>query len=566
MKLDAVLLEVIRNRFSAIAEEMGASLVRTSYSTNIKDRRDCSCALFSLEGEVIAQAEHIPVHLGVLPFGVRGALAKIDLTTLNPGDVVMHNDPYVGGTHLPDIIIISPIFLRDELVGFVGNLAHHSDMGGMVTGSLPPRASEIFQEGIRFPPVKIRKAGVVDEEILSIYSNNVRTPNDGRGDLFAQMAANNVGERRFIELCDEFGLDIVKAGILELERYSERRMAAELEQLPAGTFTFEDRLESDGFSEDPIVFRVKMISGGGRLVFDFTGTSPQTQGPINAVRPITMAAVYYVVKAVTDPAIPPNAGTFRRIEVITPEGTVVNARFPAATNAANGATSQRLVDVLLGVMAQAVPLRVCAAATGSMNSIQIGGYNSATRSYYVHPETYGGGYGATHGADGSSGVQTHMTNTRNAPVEVLESTLPVIVEGYGLVPDSEGAGRYRGGFGLRRRFRITADGVTCIVSTDRALTGPWGLDGGQNARGTHVFLQRGAETQRLASKVQIALQKGDRLTLETAGGGGWGDAHTRTAEAVAKDVAEELISPERAAERYGYVGAELQHAKLRFAS
>jgi N-methylhydantoinase B len=552
MTIEPVLLEILRNRFAAIAEEMGASLVRTAYSTNIKDRRDCSCALFTASGELIAQAEHIPVHLGVLPFGVKGAIARLKLDELRPGDAIMHNDPYVGGTHLPDIIILAPIFHRARLVGFVGNLAHHSDMGGMVPGSLPPRASEIFQEGIRFPPVKIRKAGTIDEELLQVLANNVRAPTDNRGDLFAQLAANNVGERRVIELYDEFGPELVDAAIVALSDYADRRMAAEIARIPAGTYDFEDQLEGDGFSADPILFRVSITIGDGTMRVDFTGTSPQVRGPVNAVLPIAASAVYYVIKALTDPTMPPNEGTFRRISLVAPEGTVVNARFPAATNAANGATSQRLVDVLMGAMAKALPDRVCAAATGSMNSIQIGGYDRASGRYYVHPETYGGGYGAMAGGDGAGGVQTHMTNTRNAPVEVLEATLPVEIEAYGLVPDSEGAGRYRGGFGITRRFRITADEVECIVSTDRGAHGPWGLQGGGAARGTHVFLERDGQTSRLEPKLHLRLQRNDCLVLETAGGGGWGNARTRPSEEVAADLREGLISPERAAAEYGF--------------
>jgi len=521
--LDPVLLEVMRNRFAAIAEEMGISLVRTSYSTNIKDRRDCSCALFDADGNVIAQAEHIPVHLGVLPFGVKGAIAAFDRSDLRPGDIIMHNDPYVGGTHLPDMIVVAPIFYQDRVVGFVGNLAHHSDMGGMVAGSMPPRASEIYQEGIRFPPVKVCKAGVFDEEILRIHANNVRTAHESRGDLFAQFAANNVGARRFAELYAEFGAEIVESSIRDLAAYTSRRMQAELSKIPDGDYSFSDVLEGDGITDDQITIAVTVRSRGAKLTFDFSGSSPQVKGPVNAVIPITVSAVYYVVKAITDPTIPPNHGTFENIEIIAPEGTVTNARHPAATNAANGPTAQRMVDVLLGALYKAVPERVCAASTGSMNSVQLGGFRKATREYFVHPETYGGGYGATHAADGASGVQTHMTNTRNAPVEVLESTLPVRVLEYGLVADSEGPGRFRGGFGIRRHFEILEEGVECMISTDRFANSPWGVEDGQNARSTYVFLVRDGKQERVPAKTYMQLEPGDRLILETAGGGGWGD-------------------------------------------
>ena len=555
--IDPITLEVLRHRFFAIAEEMGAALIRTSYSTNIKDRRDASCALFDRHGETIAQAEHIPIHLGVLPWGIKGALKHIDIDALQSGDAILHNDPFIGGTHTPDLIIFVPIFFEDQLVAFAGNLAHHIDIGGMVPGSLSPQATEIFQEGLRFPPVKIRKAGVMDEEIMAIHRHNVRTAYEGQGDLLSQIASNNVGERRFVEMCEEFGLAKIREGITALADYCDRRMKAELLEIPDGTYRFTDVMDSDGISDEPVEISVQIDADGDRLRFDFTGSSPQTRGPVNAVRPMTLSCVYYAVKAVTDSTIPPNEGTFRRLDVITPEGTVVNARFPAPTGQGNSITCQRIVDVLLGALAQAVPDRVCAACTGSMNGINIGGFDQETQKYFSHIETYGGGYGASAQRDGESGVHTHMTNTRNAPVEVIESVLPVKVESYMLVPDSEGPGQYRGGFGIRRIFRIEADLVQGRISSDRALTGPWGLAGGQSAHGPQhrVTLADGEEVS-LPSKATIELNKGDRLILETAGGGGWGDVQQRDPEAVLADVGEGLISTKRAQEIYGVESKE----------
>lgn len=549
--IDPITLEVLRHRFFAIAEEMGAALIRTSYSTNIKDRRDASCALFDRNGDTIAQAEHIPIHLGVLPWGVKGALQHIDVDSLQPGDAIMHNDPYIGGTHIPDIIIFAPIFYQGELVAFAGNLAHHIDVGGAVAGSLSPNATEIFQEGLRFPPVKIRKAGQIDQEIFSIHRNNVRTVYESQGDLLAQIASNNVGERRFLEVCEEFGRETVLAGIEALADYCDRRMGLELNQIPEGTYTFTDALEGDGVTDDPVEITVSIEAKGDRLQFDFTGSSLQRQGPVNAVRPMTLACVYYVVKAITDPSIPPNVGTFRRLNVITPEGTVVNARFPAATGQGNSVTCQRIVDVLLGAMTQAVPDRVCAAGTGSMNGIQLSGFNTDMRTYFSHIETYGGGYGATSSGDGESGVHTHMTNTRNAPVEVLESTLPVKVERYSLVPDSEGPGQHRGGFGIARVFTIEADDVQGMISADRYEIGPWGIAGGKSARGSRFRLvRRDGQVQYLASKKSFQLDKGDQFVIETAGGGGWGSPQKRRREWVLEDVREGLVSAERAHTEY----------------
>lgn len=548
--MDAITLEVMRNRLFAITEEMGAALIRTAYSTNIKDRRDSSCALFTVDGDTIAQAEHIPVHSGVLPWGVKGALGHVKLSELQPGDAIMHNDPFIGGTHLPDIIVFSPIFYQGKLVAFVGNLAHHIDVGGKVPGSLSPDATEIFHEGLRLPPVKIRKAGQLDQELLAIHAHNVRTPYESRGDLLAQLAANNVGERRFTELCDEFGVEVVLAAIAELDRYCDRRMAAELEAMPAGTFEFADTIEGDGITRDPITIRVRITTGGPKLVVDFTGTSPQTQGPLNCVRPMALACIYYVIRAVTDPSIPPNAGTFRRIEVITPEGSLVNARFPAATGSGNSIACQRIVDALLGAMAQAVPQRVGAAATGSMNGVQMGGFNPERQAYFTYGETYGGGYGGMFDQDGTSGVNTHMTNTRNAPVEVLETIMPVRVEKYGLIPDSEGPGMHRGGFGITRVMTVLADGVDCFIASDRIEHPPWGLAGGKPARGPRFRVETGDTGRDLPSKAHVRLNREDRLIIETAGGGGWGEPKRRDPERLAQDVKNGLISAERAAIEY----------------
>ncbi len=551
--MDPATLEVLRHRFFAVAEEMGAALVRTAYATNIKDRRDCSCAVFTPEGDVIAQAEHIPIHLGVLPWGVKGALRIIGADALRPGDVVMHNDPYIGGTHTPDIIMFAPVFYEGRLVALVGNLAHHVDVGGKISGSLSPDADEIFQEGIRFPPVKIQKAGRLDPELLAIHAHNVRTVYESRGDLLAQLAANHVGQVRFEEICREFGPDVVTAGIRELAEYCDRRMAAELGDLPPGRYAFRDILEGDGITPEPIEIRVGVEIGAGRIRCDFTGTAPQSRGPLNAVRPMTLACVYYVVKALTDPSIPPNEGTYRRIEAVTPTGTLVNAVFPAATGYGNSITCQRIVDVLLGAFAQAVPDRVCAACTGSMNALHLGGIHPETGAYFSHIETYGGGYGGCAQGDGESGVHTHMTNTRNATVEVLETVLPVRVNRYGLVEESEGPGRHRGGFGIVRDVTFLGPEAECVIRTDRVETPPWGLAGGLAAGGARFTHVRGAARTPLGSKARLRLRRGDRLVIETSGGGGWGPPLERDPCAVAADVAEGLITPDRAACAYGVI-------------
>ena len=551
--MDAITLEVMRNRFFAITEEMGAALIRTAYSTNIKDRRDCSCALFNINGDTIAQAEHIPVHSGVLPWGVKGALKHVDKDALKPGDAIMHNDPFIGGTHLPDIIIFSPIFYNGKLVAFVGNLAHHVDVGGKVPGSLTPDATEIFHEGICFPPVKVKKEGIIDSEIYGMFQSNIRTKYESGGDLMAQIAANNVGEKRFGELCDEMGIDVVLEAVTELEKYCDRRMAAELEKLPAGIYEFEDSLEGDGITtEEPLQIKVAVTTGGPKIKIDFTGTCPQVRGPLNCVRPMVLACVYYVIRAMTDPTIPPNSGTYSRFEVITPEGTLVNAVYPAATGSGNSITCQRLVDVLIGALAKATPEKACAAACGSMNGIQLGGYNPKTHSFFANGETVGGGYGGMWDQDGTSGVNTHMTNTRNTPVEVLETIMPVKVIRYGLMPDSEGPGLHRGGFGIERVLEFQTDEVDCFIASDRVNTPPWGLAGGMSAGGAHFTVIRADKTvEHLPSKSRIRFYKNDRLYIQTSGGGGWGNPASRDKESLRRDIRDGLVSMERAEKEYG---------------
>lgn len=551
--MDGILLEVMRNRFSAIPEEMGATIIKTAYSTNIKDRRDASCALFDVNGDTIAQAEHIPVHSGVLPWGVKGALRDINISELEEGDILMHNDPFVGGTHLPDIILFSPVFYNNKLVAYIGNLAHHIDVGGMVPTSLTAEATEIFQEGIRFPPVKIQKRGFIDKEILSIFLTNIRTPYISEGDLMAQVAAINVGKRRLLEVCQEFSIETVFDAIEALKNYCERRMVHELLKFPYGQFEFSDYVEGDGATtEEPILIKVKLTTGGPKVLIDFTGSNPQVNGSINCVRPMVLACVYYVLRAVTDPTIPPNVGTFKPAEVVTPENTFLNSSYPAATGSGNSITTQRIVDVLLGAFAQAIPDKVCAAASGAMNGIQLGQYDHESREYLVNGETIGGGSGAMFDQDGESGVHTHMTNTRNTPIEVLERILPVTVMKYGLNEDSEGPGQYRGGFGITRVIKFNQNEISCQIISDRVKNKPWGLQNDLFASGSSfTIIRKDGESKQLSSKVRLTMNKGDQLIIETSGGGGYGDPKLRDRKELSSDVKDGLISVERAENIYG---------------
>ena len=403
------------------------------------------------------------------------------------------------------------------------------------------------------PTSKDKKEGKVDPEIFAMFRSNIRTKYESSGDLMAQIAANNVGEKRFEELCDEMGVEVVLEAIAELENYCDRRMGAELEKLPKGTFEFEDFLEGDGITTtDPLKIKVTITTGGPHIKIDFTGTCPQVRGPLNCVRPMALACIYYVVRAVTDPTIPPNSGTYRRFEVITPEGSLVNAVYPAATGSGNSITCQRLVDVLLGALAQVVPEKVCAAACGSMNGIQLGGYNPETHSFFANGETVGGGYGGMCDQDGTSGVNTHMTNTRNTPVEVLERIMPVKVIRYGLAPNSEGPGKHRGGFGIERVLEFQTDEVDCFIASDRVNTAPWGLNGGKAALGARFTVNRADGTEEhLPSKARVRFYKKDRLYIQTSGGGGWGNPLERDKKALKCDVKDGLISQERAEKEYG---------------
>jgi N-methylhydantoinase B len=550
--IDPVTLEVMRNAFQSVAEEMGAALIRTALSPNIKDRRDCSTGVYSPAGELIAQAEHIPLHLGLMPSVVKSTLAIFPVETLCAGDAIVTNDPYVSGSHLPDICVISPLFEEGRCVGILANLAHHVDIGGIAPGGMPTISTEIFQEGIRIPPVRIKKGGRVDEELLALIVTNVRTGRESRGDFQAQLAANNVGERRLKEIIAKYGAAKTAAAMEELVRYSERRMRARLRELPRGTFRFEDYLEGDGLTDAPLKIAASVSLDPAGIVVDFTGSSPQTRGSVNCTRAVTLACTYYAIKAALDPELPSTGGAFRPVEVVTPAGSIVNPSFPAPVSNANINTSQRIADVVLGALAQALPERVPAASSGSMCLFTIGGIHPRTGAYYSYVETYGGGQGAVFNQDGMDGVHTNMTNTRNTPVEVIEIAYPLTVERYGLIPDTDGPGRFRGGLGLTRELTVEDHPAVINLSSDRLKLRPWGLAGGQPGGTVDSALRLASgETVPLPSKTTRPVEPGTRVLLRTAGGGGYGDPFRREPQRVREDVADGLISIRRARERYG---------------
>lgn len=517
--IDPVRLEVLKNRFTSLTEEMGAVLMRTAFSPNIKERRDFSCALFDRRGEMTAQAAHIPVHLGSMPLSVAAALERGDLA---PGDAILLNDPYRGGTHLPDITLVSPVFFEGESspAFFLANRAHHADVGGMTAGSLP-LSTEIFQEGVRIPPVKIVRGGEIDNELLRFFLANVRTPEEREGDFTAQLAANRVGERRLREIVDQVGLAQAELYAGALLDYGERMTAAVIAAIPDGEYVFEDCLDDDGAGSGPVPIRCVLRVRGDRAEVDFTGCSPQVPGCVNAVRAITLSAVFYVFRLLAPEDIPSNAGCMRPIAVRTRPGTVADCTFPAAVAGGNVETSQRLVDVLLGALAKALPERIPAASCGSMSNLTMGGFDPRTGGLFAWYETIAGGAGGGPEGTGASGLQTHMTNTLNTPAEALEHAYPLRVRRYRLRDGSGGEGEHRGGDGIVRDLELLTDARITLI-TDRRMTSPYALKGGAPGSPGRNLLLRDGEERVLPGKCLVMGKVGDRLIIETPGGGGWG--------------------------------------------
>jgi len=562
--VDPVTLEVLRNACVAVAEEMNATLVRTSYSPNIKDRRDCSCALFDVVGEgadataeMISQAENIPVHLGAMPYSVAAAIEAFPPGELEDGDAILLNDPFHGGAHLPDMTLVTPVFVGGELVAVAANRAHHADVGGGRAGSVAADSTEIYQEGLRVPPVKLYDGGDPVEDVFDLLLTNVRTPDERRGDFRAQRAANRTAVERVRELATRHGLDTLRAATTEIKAYAERRMRAEIEALPDGTVSFEDRLDDDGQGTGDIRIAVAVTVDDDELVVDFEGTSEQVPGAINAPLAVTASATYYAVRCVTDPDVPPNAGTYRPVEIRAPEGTVVNAQPPAAVVGGNLEISQRATDALLGAFGEEAPERSVAAAQGTMNSVTFGGTNREGDPFAFY-ETVGGGYGGRTGADGMDGVHAHMSNTLNTPAEVLETVYPVRVQRYELRPDTGGAGEFRGGLGLRRDIEVLTDGVAFSLLADRRRHPPYGLAGGEaGATGEDYLARPGIDPVTIAGKSTHELDAGDVVSVRTPGGGGYGDPTDRDPEAVARDLRLGKVSGATVRQVYGLDPTEL---------
>ena len=518
---DPAEIAVVSHALHSVAAEMGAALRRTAFSPNIKERRDYSSAVFSAEGDLIAMGDDMPVHLGSMPMSVSAALAALRFA---PGDVALLNDPYRGGTHLPDITMVAPVFVsgRPRPAFYVANRAHHADVGGMHPGSMGP-CREIAQEGIRIPPVMLMRAGKIDTQVLEILLANVRTPREREGDLTAQLGACRIGIARVEELMRRFGRPRLLRGVRAMIDGSERMMQSVLAELPAGEWSAEDFLDDDGVRPDPIRIRVTLRNDPvrRRAAVDFAGTDAQVPGNINAVYAITWSAVFYVFRCLLPAGAVATAGLMRPVKVVAPEGSVVNAVAPAAVAGGNVETSQRIVDVTLRVLAQALPGRIPAASSGTMNNLTIGGIDPRTGSPYTYYETIAGGLGASPESAGASGHHAHMTNSLNTPVEALEYAYPFRMVRYSLRRGSGGTGRNRGGDGLVREIELLGDAQVTLLA-DRRKMRPWGLEGGEpGAAGRSTVIRNDAE-EALPGKCTRELPAGSRLRIESPGGGGWG--------------------------------------------
>ena len=521
---DPARLAIFDSLVSSIADEMGATLRHTALSPNIKERADFSCAVFDVEGQLLAQAAHIPVHLGAMPESVR---AVANLAPWRPGDLAILNDPFLGGTHLPDVTMVSPVFAEGigEPIGYVASRAHQADIGGMAPGSMPV-AEELIQEGLVIPPLRLYRAGELVSEALELILRNVRTPEERRGDFAAQIAAQRLGERRVAALHEELGAAAWPRHTTALLDHGERAARAALDDLPEGRWTFEDALDDDGHRDGPVPIRVALTLAGGGAHFDFSGSAAQRAASINAVAPVARSACYYVIRCLLPPETPTNAGLFRPISFTLPEGSVVAARPPVAVAAGNVETSQRIVDTVWGAFAQILPQRMPAASSGTMNNLTAGGIDPRSGGPWAYYETSGGGLGGGPQSAGLNAAHSHMTNTLNTPAEALELAYPLRVLENSIRRNSGGAGRQRGGDGLVRRTEFLGDARVTLI-TERRVGQAWGANGGGEGEVGRNWLEtQGAdgepELRALPGKIVLSVKAGEAVRIETPGGGGWG--------------------------------------------
>jgi N-methylhydantoinase B len=549
--IDPVKFEVLRNALLATVEEMGATLRRAAYSTNIKTRGDFSCAFFDRELRTIAQAFAQPSHLGSLAHIVPRAIRSYGAENLQPGDGILINDPYLGGVHLNDITLVSPVFRAGRLAGYVANIAHHVDVGGGAPGSIGV-SSEIYQEGLVIPPVRFVKAGQIDRDIFALIRSNFRGTREISGDFRAQTAANRLGIQRLEALLARYGEEQFEQYLEELLRYAERRTTAAFARFPDGRFSAEMLMDGDGVTDTPIKLAMTVTVNAGRLSVDLTGCDDQRPSPTNATSSQTYSAIVYVLKCLIDPDIPVNDGFYRLVDIRSRPGSVVCAQHPAAV-AAGWEIAMQLCDLMFKALAPALPERVVAGTKGCVCNIAFGGLNPRTQEYFTYYETIAGGYGATLANDGMDAVQAHFQNTENAPIEETEVNYPVRIERYELIDDSEGPGRRRGGLGVRRDYSFPGHAPSFSILSDKAKFAPWGLFGGEAARPAKYVLNPDGEARELPSKITFQMKPGDVVSVQTPGGGGCEPPWERSPAHVAADVAMGKISPARARDAYGVV-------------
>ena len=549
-RLSSIGLEAFRNRLTSIADEIGVALQRTAYSTNIKTRMYFSCAVFDHSARVVAQSFSQPVHLGSLVHFVPRILAYYGVERLAPGDGILCNDGHLGGVHLNDVCLVSPVFHEGELVAFVATLAHHLDVGGGTPGSIG-LAKEIFQEGLRIPPIRFIQRGEIDESVYQLIANNIRSPKESGGDLRAQMAGVNIGCRRVSETIARYGVSGFQQLTAELFDYTETRTREEIRRIPRGKFEATGFMDNDGLTDEPIRIHVTITVTGERVSFDLTGTDPQRKCPMNATFAMTYSNCAYSLPVLLDPDLPMNDGFYRNLDVTAPPGTIVNAQSPAAISS-GWETGLRVCETAMQAFFHAVPEHLAAGSKGCLCNIAFGGISPRSGKYYVFYEAMGGGYGARATKDGIDAVQAHVQNTENSPVEETEAQYPVRIVRYELIPDSEGPGRFRGGLGLRRDYCFDHDAVFTVIS-DRQRFAPWGLAGGGDARAARYVLNPDTSPRELSSKTTITVSANDIVSVQIGGGGGYGPAWQREPERVRQDVLAGRVSVVRAKSAYGVV-------------
>ena len=547
MELEPIKFEVIRNALVETTEEMAISLRRSAYSTNIKTRSDFSCAFFDSNLRVIAQASGQPVHLGSLAVSVPTVINNYGPENLSPGDAILANDPYLGGVHLNDITLISPVYFGDQLFGYVASLAHHVDVGGAPASI--GAFQEVFQEGIIIPGVKLLENGKINDDVFRLVLSQIRSKEETAGDFRAQVAANNTGIRRLQLLIDRYGPEEISFYMGQLLSYTRRRALAEIKRLPKGEHKAEGVVDYDGYTDEPVRLVATILVADEEIVFDMTGSDTQRRAPVNSTYAQTFAACAYVLKCLIDPDVPVNAGFYETVKMIAPEGTVTNCSPPAPV-VGGWETQTRLIDVILKALSPAIPDSVPAGTKATMFQVGFGGTDPRSGKLYAFYEAIAGGYGGRATLDGPDAVQAHGQNTENAPIEEIEINYPVRITRYELIEETEGAGRHRGGLGLRRDYLFPDHSTSFTILADRDRWGPWGLFDGESGSKANFILNPERDNKVLRSKVTLQLEPGDVISFQTCGGGGYGAPSDRNPQAVLTDVRDGKIGITRAREVY----------------